>query len=251
MARDVSVRTNHSSDTEVLTNVHVALARDVRIAATKHPITLAFSDDGVLTMEGELSDVATKKRALKCAAAVEGVRWIVDHLAIARTGPNEDGALRDHLVSSLLDDTAFLETRILVRTNSHAQVVRAPDRTHGEIEITVQDGVVTLDGDVPSASHRRLAGVYAWWSPGTRNVHNGLGVTPPDTEDDGEISDAIRLALEKDPLVNAAQLAVRTENGRVTIAGTVRTELEKEIVERDVWYVLGVDDVVNRIAVSP
>jgi len=35
------------------------------------------------------------------------------------------------------------------------------------IDIGVEDGVVTLDGDVP---------VLAWWAPGSRDVVKGLGV---------------------------------------------------------------------------
>jgi osmotically-inducible protein OsmY len=51
--------------------------------------------------------------------------------------------------------------------------------------------------------------------------------------------------------VNAGQLAVRTAGGRVTIAGTVHTDVERQLAERDAWYVLGVDDVVNEIKVHP
>ncbi|NIO09735.1 MAG: BON domain-containing protein, partial [Deltaproteobacteria bacterium] len=38
----------------------------------------------------------------------------------------------------------------------------------GEIEIEVENGVVVLNGHVPSMSHKRLAGVLAWWVPGSR-----------------------------------------------------------------------------------
>lgn len=234
----------------VLNQIHLALERDLQLDPTRHPITLSFAD-GVLTMEGEVSDVAAKTRALRRAAAVQGVRWVVDRLCVQRGAPAEDGAIRDHVRNALLADTAFAECKIVVRSGAVTQVVHDPLRARGSIDVTVAEGMVTLDGEVPSPSHRRLAGVYAWWTSGTRNVHNRLGVTPPEEESDDEISDAVRLALEKDPLVNAAQIAVRTAGGRVTIDGTVHTELEKEIAERDAWYVLGVDEVVNRVHVHP
>ena len=48
----------------------------------------------------------------------------------------------------------------------------------GEIEISVADGVIVLEGHVISRSHRRFAGVLAWWTPGRRDVVNSLGSGP-------------------------------------------------------------------------
>ena len=42
------------------------------------------------------------------------------------------------------------------------------------VEFAVEDGIVTLDGEVPSLTHKRLAGVFAWWVPGSRDVINGM-----------------------------------------------------------------------------
>jgi osmotically-inducible protein OsmY len=80
-------------------------------------------------------------------------------------------------------------------------------------------------------------------------VINGLGVTPPEEDNDGEISDAVRLALEKDPLVNPDQIRVSTRNAVVTLQGQVPTQSECEAAEFDAWYVFGVDKVINQIRV--
>ena len=48
----------------------------------------------------------------------------------------------------------------------------------GSIVIEVKKGIVTLNGEVPSLTHKRLAGVLAWWVPGTRDVVNGLEEVP-------------------------------------------------------------------------
>ena len=79
----------------------------------------------------------------------------------------------------------------------------------GVITFTVEDGVVTLDGRVPSLSHKRLAGVLVWWVPGSRDVINGLEVSPIQEDNDDEVTDAIRLVLEKDPFINAGQIQLR------------------------------------------
>jgi hypothetical protein len=62
---------------------------------------------------------------------------------------------------------------------------------------------------------------------------------------------AVRIALEKDPFVNASQVRVTTRNAIVTLEGIVPKEGECEMAEFDAWYVFGVDRVENRIEVRP
>ena len=86
--------------------------------------------------------------------------------------------------------------------------------------------------------------------PGSRDVVNGLGVTPPEEDSDGEITDAVRLVLEKDPFINPDQLRVTTRDATVILDGLVPTESERDMAEHDAWYVYGVENVVNRIAIG-
>ncbi len=82
-----------------------------------------------------------------------------------------------------------------------------------------------------------------------RDVVNGLEVVPPEEDDDGEITDAVRLALEKDPLVDAGQIGVTTHRSVVTLSGVVRCDVERQAAERDAWCVFGVDAVKTDIEV--
>jgi osmotically-inducible protein OsmY len=110
--------------------------------------------------------------------------------------------------------------------------------------------VITLDGEVLSLSHKRLAGVLAWWTPGCRDVVNGLEVMPPEEDSDDEVADALRLVLEKDPLVHADQIRASVSNWVVTLEGLVGDEEEKKMAELDAWYLFAVDKVINRIEVK-
>jgi osmotically-inducible protein OsmY len=103
---------------------------------------------------------------------------------------------------------------------------------------------------VPSLSHKRLAGVLAWWVPGSREVINGLAVEPPQADSDDEITDAVRLVLDKDRFVPADQIRVRTRGRVVTLEGIVANQTLCELAECDAWYVFGVDRVVNHLQVS-
>src|SRR5690606_21475114 len=114
-----------------------------------------------------------------------------------------------------------------------ATVRPASGTPFGVIEASVIDGMVTLDGAVPSLSHKRLAGVLARWVPGSRDVINGLGVEPPGEDSDDEITDAVRLVLEKDRFVRADQICVRTRQRVVTLEGVVPNDSIREMAEFD------------------
>lgn len=230
----------------VLHAVRRHLDAEQRVDAARHPVALSFAD-GVLTMDGELADLRAKKVALECAAAVPGVVHIVDRLRVVPARTMGDGEIRDHVRDLLLEEP---ELQPLTRAAPvDAGAALRPDVALGAIGVSVAQGVVTLDGIVPSLAHKRLAGALAWWVPGVRDVVNGLEVAPPEEDDDGEISDAVRLVLEKDPLVDASQLGVSTEGSVVTLTGVVRCDVEGQAAERDAWSVFGVDGVRSEIRV--
>jgi osmotically-inducible protein OsmY len=92
--------------------------------------------------------------------------------------------------------------------------------------------------------------VFAWWVPGTRDVANVLAVEPTQEDSDLELAEGVRLALERDPIVDAARLKVAVHDATVHLGGTVAAREERDAAESDAWYVLGVADVRNEIAVA-
>ncbi|HSD10998.1 MAG TPA: BON domain-containing protein [Candidatus Binatia bacterium] len=240
-----------SRDAETLRAVRIALSSEPRLNLSLHPIGISLSD-GDLILEGELPSLSMKKLALVRAAPVSGVDAIVDRLRVAPSRRMSDAEIRDGVCHALMQEPAFAEFVIRQRVKGRSELVRrGPGSPLGVIECSVGDGVVTLDGDVPGLEHKRLAGVLAWWVPGSRDVVNGLGVSPPEEDSDDEITDAVRLALEKDPFVNASQIRVSCEEGTVTLDGLVTSDSEKEMAEQDAWYVFGVGSVINRVLVEP
>jgi hypothetical protein len=153
---------------------HLDAAR--RVDVSHHPIALSL-DRGVLLMEGELADLGAKKIALECAASVPGVEHIVDRLRVAPARRMGDAEIRDHVRALLLDEPTLQPIARAVPAPASGE--RRPDIVLGTMGISVDEGVVTLDGIVPSIAHKRLAGVLAWWVPGVRDVVNGLEVVRP------------------------------------------------------------------------
>jgi len=235
---------------DILERVREALNGEPRVGFDENAIQMDYEGGGILTLEGEVADIVAKKLALERAAAVQGVSAIVDRLRVTPASRDGDGLIRDHVRDALLQEPAFQDIGLRVHTERETEVVRDPPLACGSIEVRVANGVVTLDGEVPSLSHKRLAGVLAWWVPGSRDVVNGLGVDPPEEDNEGEIADAVRLVLEKDPFVNVSQIRISVRNGVVTLSGYVPAEAEREMAECDAWYVFGVDEVINAIEIG-
>ncbi|ACH38007.1 phospholipid-binding domain protein, putative [Citrifermentans bemidjiense Bem] len=233
---------------EVVGTIRAALEREPRVNLHNHPIELSFAD-GVVTISGEVGGIAAKKIALTIAAKPSPVSGIVDRLRVEPSEPMEDGAIRDHVCNALTSEPAFLSYSVRALVKQAMEPVRSVQEER-YFEVEVDNGVVVLNGVAESISHKRLAGVLSWWVPGSRDVVNGIDLFSNAEEQDEELVDLIRIVLEKDPLVNASQITVHSRDGVVTIEGTVPTPNNKRAAESDVWYVLGVNEVVNKLVLT-
>jgi osmotically-inducible protein OsmY len=176
---------------------------------------------------------------------------VVDRLRVAPGEARGDGAVRDSFARMLLEQAEFRNCTIRVRTNERAIVLHeAKDNAVGDMEISVTDGAIVLEGHVISVPHRLFAGVLAWWTPGRRDVINALALEPRYEERDDEVTEALRLALEADPLLDADQIRAHTRDWVVTLDGAVPTEEQRRRAELDAWSLSGVDRVVNRLQVT-
>ncbi len=237
------------SNQQVLAGVRAALASEPRLADCHSRISASFADDALI-LEGDVPSVAAKKLALRRAAALDAVTGIVDRLRVTPAQAMGDGEIRILLRDAFLQEPAFMECMLIEVTGSGAETTRDPALSpRGRIEFSVSEGVVTLNGEVPGLGHKRLAGVLAWWVPGSRDVINGLAESPPEEDNDDEITDAVRIALEKDPFVNAGQVRTTTRESVVTLRGQVPTDSERNMAEADAWYVFGVNGVINELEV--
>ncbi|NTV11062.1 MAG: BON domain-containing protein [Zoogloea sp.] len=236
---------------DMLNRVRAALEHEAHLDFASHSLAIDFHD-GVLILEGEVPDIATKKLALGAADAVPGVSSLVDRLRLATMPPLGDGAIRDAVCAALAGHVDFQNCTLKALVKGQLEVLHdAGAEPGGAINVAVEDGVVTLGGHVLSLSHRRLAGVLAWWARGCRDVCNLLEVQPDEADNDDEVSDALRLVLETDPQVNPDQIRIDSHDYVVTLSGVVATEEECRRVEQDAWYVHGVKRVVNRLDVRP
>ena len=238
-----------SDDRSVLEALRRALHSEPHVRPTQGPIHLVFAESE-LTMEGEVDHIAGKKLALEAAARVPGVDTIVDRLHVRPATLMGDGDIRDKCGTRCWKRSRLLRARFASGTRGTLETMREPADAVGTIDVRVDGyGIVTLDGDVPGPGQKRLAGVLAWWVPGSHDVFNGIGVTPPEQDSEAAVTDAVLQVLEKDPFVNSESIRIYTRRAVVTLDGTVPREAEMKLAEDDAWYVFGVDKVVNRLTV--
>lgn len=211
-----------------VTALKAQLVEELKCDPNNFPIALRM-EDGTIVMEGMVEKVGHKKKALILAMGLDDVEGVVDRLRVRPTSRMSDDEIKKHMLDALDEESALKGLKI-------------------NVEVT--DGVIDLEGEVWSLSHKRLAGVLAWWIPGTLDVINSIEVVPPESDSDGEISDAIRLALEKDRLVDAQSLTITTNGYIVTLNGVTGSEAEREAAEDDAWFTWGVNGVVNNIVVD-
>jgi osmotically-inducible protein OsmY len=239
-------------DTDVSKEVRAALEVEPRVDLHRFPIEVVNNGEG-LRLAGEVENIAAKRVALALARRVSGMEQVIDALKLVTTETRGDGEIRDAFARSALSQPELRNCTLRQHNKGQLETVHqaGDDWPSGNITLGVEDGVLTLEGNVLSLSHKRVAEALAWWTTGCRNVVNKLEVVPAEEDNDDEIADAIRLVFEMDPMVHADQIGIQSREGAVTLSGVLHRDDERRIAEMDAWTVCGVTEVHNRIDVRP
>lgn len=125
--------------------------------------------DGVVTLSGTVASEAERAQALSLARTTEGVTRVEDHLSVHLATGAAVGTSGSDPAAAAVDDDA-LATRIQARFFVDEAVKRA------DIEVTAKDGVVLLQGTVPSEAARTRALAIARNTNGVVQVVDRLEV---------------------------------------------------------------------------
>ncbi|MGH8378015.1 MAG: BON domain-containing protein [Gammaproteobacteria bacterium] len=225
---------------ELVAALLAAFEKDRDINLHEYPIHVTYHT--TLRLEGQVANIIAKRKARRIAQQLSGLSSIEDLLRL-RPGEQRNGkALQAAALDALAQEPAFRDIRVYAAQTAEPTVEQW-------IGITTDGCVVRLDGQVGSLSHRRLAEVIAWWVPGSCDVHNHLRVQPAEQDNDDEISDAIRLVLEKDPMLHAEDIRANVHNRVATLEGYAHSPEQRRMAVYDCWYVPGVHDVQDHLRV--
>lgn len=218
---------------------------------------ISVEDDGTLALEGEVSSVAEKKLAVLLAARATGVSGIADRVRVRPVAPVGDREMRAQLRETLATDIDFVDLDVredvasgILATEFRA-VAGAGGGSRGRIDIEVEDGVIILNGSVPTLVRKRLAGAIAWRIAGARDVINGLVVEPFEEDGPDQLEEAVRITLERDPAFDAAQIKVGVRGRIVRLTGLLHSQNARRAAVNTAWTVFGVDEVLDDIEVRP
>ncbi len=123
-----------------------------------------------------------------------------------------------------------------------------------DVQITVDNGKVSLDGNVPSTTSKEAARSDAYLVSGVSSVVNNLDVEFPETKTiptDTVIKDNVVTSLSFDSDLESYKIDVDVTDGWVTLEGTVNAYWEKVAAENETEEVNGVVGVTNNLGVVP
>lgn len=240
---------------DVVSEIRTAFRREPRLGPHFELTRVSRERDGTILLEGAVKGVAQKKLALLLAAAAAPENaGLVDRIRVLPKMIRGDAELRTRIREVLAQDTDFADLDFREDILGGVRTVFAPvsgagGEARGRIDIEVEDGVVTLNGYVPTLVRKRLAGALAWRVDGVRDVINGLVVRPAEEDGPDQLEEAVRVVLERDGAFDAGQVKVGVRAGVVRLTGLLRTTAQREAAENDAWSVFGVDDVIDEIEV--
>ena len=125
-----------------------------------------------------------------------------------------------------------------------------PDLDTSTIGVSIEDGVVTLTGYVPSYTAKLAAEKGAKRVYGVKGVANDLIVKLPSERVDPDIAhDAVHALQSRVTVPTTVTVTVR--NGFVTLEGSADWMYQKVAAEKAVREIRGVKGVANEIALKP
>jgi osmotically-inducible protein OsmY len=183
--------------------------------------------DGVVTLTGQVSTYAERWKAERAVERVAGVRGVANELEVRLIGEHSDTEIARAAVDAFKWDTAVPANRIKVK---------------------VDDGWVTLTGDVRWDFQRRAAERAVRTLPGVKGIINLVNINPEVKPH--HVKELIEATFRREAVLDARNIEVQVDGGEVTLRGTVRSWLERHEAEKAAWSAPGVTAVHNLIIVQ-
>jgi osmotically-inducible protein OsmY len=182
----------------------------------------------VVTLSGHVSSYAEKLAAEDAVRRVRGVRAVATEIEIRH--PSDKKIADDEIARRAVDILAWDAT---VPRNA--------------IKITVNNGRVTLSGNVSWQFERKAAEDQVRKLSGVKGVINNIRMTPSISPADIKVR--IENAFRRNAEFEADAVVVSVDGGTVGLDGVIHDWAERDAAERAVWSVAGVTDVRNRLTI--
>ncbi len=238
----------------VVNNIRVTMAErndaqirdDVITALANNPATEAFQvntevNNGNVVLSGQVQSWQEKQLCRKITEGVRGVRDVKNNININYTAFRTDRDIKADILSRLKWD---------IYVNQQF------------IDVSVDDGDVSLSGNVASAAEKEWAyddawvnGVKSvndndlkiqWWENSTQQAAQNNRVLR-----NKELEAALEQAYILDPRIMSDRVNIMVDKGTVTLRGTVTDLQAKNAAEKDARRTIGVFQIINDLKVQP
>lgn len=223
MATATTTRTK--TDTELQRDILDELRWDPSVNEAEIGVAVK---DGIATLTGYVDSYFEKWAAERAAKRVSGVKGIVQKIEVRLPGSSQrtDADIARAAVNALQWDISV---------------------PHDKIKVKVENGWLTLEGDVDWQFQKHAAERAVRNLVGVRGVSNLVFVKPKASPT--ELKSKIQDTFKRQAALDASNIKVDVHDGVVTLNGTVRSWAERKEAEQVAWASPGVTDVVNNITI--
>ena len=203
------------TDSQLQQDVLAELKWEPCVTASKIGVEV---ESGIVTLAGHVGSYSEKWHAERAAQRVSGVGALAVELKVKLTGDSRTDA-----------DIALSVESVLLWSTS------VPDDA---IKVMVENGFVTLTGDV-GWQYQRLAAADAIRSiSGVTGVSNQIAIKP--TVSMKAVKGEIEAALKRNASEDAKRITVEVHGADVTLKGKVSSWAEREAATTSAWATPGV-----------
>lgn len=185
--------------------------------------------NGIVTLSGIVDTWSKKIAAEDAAKKIAGVKAVAEDIQVG-VSPGfrkTDAEIAEAVVFALRWNTTI------------------PDE---KIKIRVEDGVVSLDGEVEWNYLRSAAESAIEKLAGVRRINNYIKIKP--SAKPNNVKQKITAAFIRSATIDSGKIMVETDGGKVILSGTVRSFAEREDAEKAAWSAPGVTSVVNNLVME-
>lgn len=215
------MKTNAQLEKEVLEAMHSeALLRRAEVGV--------IANDGIVTLTGMVESYTRKLAAENAVRKVSGVKAIIEQIAVdpAKSDKRTDAEIASEILHALTWNIDVPKERV---------------------KIIVEDGWVSLEGNLEWSVQREAVKKAVSHVPGVKGIRNHIKIKS-EKVDAVEKAD-IERALAGNSIFNDDQIRVKVSRNDVTLTGVVHSLLEKDLAEQTAMKAAGVERVINDLVI--